>query len=563
MSTAARLEELLVLGHDLLRRTEELGIKSEPHLPDRFTGSVQTKSGPLSRDEVSPLLGSEPGPQNNEEVQRRLETEPGTGRNEKVPGPPETEPGPQQQHEVPNPLVTEPGTPSVDQVPSPPVPKLGTRGRPSGLAMLRSKIEAEMRFLMRVQGGQCRESHVRSSNLTQLRALLQAAEAHGSVTAVLKTFRYRDELEQPRVLLVDVVAEGGRAWVKAVGRKADSLLAAWAGRCPHGVRCVSEQANLFLRAAQHNPLHFHAPRVVFSFYGGVPSPVACRLQEMGVTVRGDILPGVTDPLSGAIGGGEEEEERGGDSDSDDEGEGGDSWAPWGDARAGARLVTASPPSSPVWTQPPAGGVGGGGGCCCSRVNLDVTTMLTLVSALSHGGSHFAFKEQVLAEQAAEERTDPVLPALVHFLHDKLLVACDSAARDFSSILGTLGGPRERARARGLMGRVAVVADGPSARALGLAVRGRVTPRSVAVFGTGDELRAVTATANAGLVRAAAQQGVAFAVFLHRPRALTEGKERDAARLPSARRRDDGREEQEAEEELWREFTAGKVGQQQD
>lgn len=84
------------------------------------------------------------------------------------------------------------------------------------------------------------------------------------------------ELEQPRVLLVDVVAEGGRAWVKAVGRKADSLLAAWAGRCPHGVRCVSEQAHLFLRAAQHNPLHFHAPRVVFSFYGGVPSPVACR-----------------------------------------------------------------------------------------------------------------------------------------------------------------------------------------------------------------------------------------------------------------------------------------------
>ena len=53
-----------------------------------------------------------------------------------------------------------------------------------------------------------------------------------------------------------------------------------------------------------------------------------------------------------------------------------------------------------------------------KVNLDITTLITLVSSVTNGGCHFEFSEKVLAQQAAEERREPVLPKLKQFLHGK-------------------------------------------------------------------------------------------------------------------------------------------------
>ena len=50
-----------------------------------------------------------------------------------------------------------------------------------------------------------------------------------------------------------------------------------------------------------------------------------------------------------------------------------------------------------------------------RINLDITALITLVSAVAHGGCYFRFKEKILSEQAAEERMDPVLPKLQAFI----------------------------------------------------------------------------------------------------------------------------------------------------
>jgi hypothetical protein len=50
-----------------------------------------------------------------------------------------------------------------------------------------------------------------------------------------------------------------------------------------------------------------------------------------------------------------------------------------------------------------------------RVNLDITTLITLVSSVTHGGCHFEFSEKILAQQAAEERREAVLPKLTKFL----------------------------------------------------------------------------------------------------------------------------------------------------
>ncbi|XP_019399283.1 PREDICTED: UPF0415 protein C7orf25 homolog [Crocodylus porosus] len=58
---------------------------------------------------------------------------------------------------------------------------------------------------------------------------------------------------------------------------------------------------------------------------------------------------------------------------------------------------------------------------CNRVNLDITTLITYVSALSCGGCYFIFKEKVLTEQAAQERKES--PASAGGFHERKGAVC--------------------------------------------------------------------------------------------------------------------------------------------
>lgn len=55
-----------------------------------------------------------------------------------------------------------------------------------------------------------------------------------------------------------------------------------------------------------------------------------------------------------------------------------------------------------------------------KVNLDITSLITLVSSVTNGGCHFDFSEKVLAMQASEERREPVLPKLKKFLQGEVI-----------------------------------------------------------------------------------------------------------------------------------------------
>lgn len=80
--------------------------------------------------------------------------------------------------------------------------------------------------------------------------------------------------------------------------------------------------------------------------------------------------------------------------------------------------------------------------------------------------------------------------------------------DFKSIVSTLGGPGEVSRASELLARVTVIPNTMSPRTQAqLKLGGKIKQRSLAVFGTGDALRAVTVSANVGFVRAAKCQVV--------------------------------------------------------
>ena len=59
-------------------------------------------------------------------------------------------------------------------------------------------------------------------------------------------------------------------------------------------------------------------------------------------------------------------------------------------------------------------------------------------------------------------------------------------------------------------------DNPSARAMDLQVTRKADANDIITFGTGDNLNAVTMTADAKFVRGASAQGVDFDVYVHQP-----------------------------------------------
>lgn len=403
-----------------------------------------------------------------------------------------------------------------------------------GRAKLCSKLRAELKFLTKVEAGKVliKESHLQSTNLTHLKAIVESAESLEMVVSVLHVFAYGDAGGAKQTLVVDVVANGGHTWVKAIGRKAEALHNIWQGRGQYGDKSVVEQAEDFLQASRQQPVQYSNPHIIFAFYNGVSSPMADRLREIGISVRGDIV-AVNLVMAEEEGSEEEEgegankegmehcyeeEEREGKAAEEDEDvenfvEEDDDAEDVEHTRVDRDTIVASL-AFPTGVKVDV----------CRRANLDITTLITYVSSLSHGHCRLAFKEQVLTEQAAQERQDKVLPRLQEFMAGKELYACQSAVNDFRVILDTLGGPGEKARADELLRRLRVVPDQPSERTQRLTASSKVNPRSLMIFGTGDTLRAVTMTANSGFVRAAANQGVRYSVFIHQPRALTEGKE---------------------------------------
>lgn len=160
-----------------------------------------------------------------------------------------------------------------------------------GRGKLYGKLRAELRFLRRMEAGEVlvKKSHLHSTNLTHLTAIVESAESLQGVVSLLHVFTYQSATGSKQTLVVDVVANGGHTWVKAVGRKAEALHNIWQGRGQYGTKSIIRQAEDFLEASRQQPVQYLHPHTIFAFYNGVSSPMADRLKEMGVSVRGDIV----------------------------------------------------------------------------------------------------------------------------------------------------------------------------------------------------------------------------------------------------------------------------------
>ncbi|XP_026847845.1 UPF0415 protein C7orf25 homolog [Drosophila persimilis] len=264
-------------------------------------------------------------------------------------------------------------------------------------------------------------------------------------------------------LRVDIVANNGLKWVKVIARNSKSVEDAAKGCVSIGARSVIDQAEDYLEASSLHFCMFQRPKIVFYFSNKIEDSLHEELLEMGVQTASLEAP---------------------DSDED-------------------QYATAS-----------------------NELNVDVTTMLAYVSALTNGHSHWVFKEPLLTDQAERERASPLKPQLEKILQGKRLVCCQLAYDAFQNILTIVGGPGERERAADFLKRITVYPDVEKIPEEFSTIRftANVNERSLKIFSFGMARQIFTVTSNKAFVRSAKMQGTNVPVFVHASVALTEGKQ---------------------------------------
>ncbi|WP_262922085.1 DUF1308 domain-containing protein [Hymenobacter cellulosivorans] len=147
----------------------------------------------------------------------------------------------------------------------------------------------------------------------------------------------------------------------------------------------------------------------------------------------------------------------------------------------------------VWTDPL------GLATCPALENINIDT-----------GSAFAFVSE----------GSPVRHLLKAEVAGKQMVMTQTAHAEFVSVISTIAGPQEQARASRFLGRTQMIADDASARSSALAVTKKVGANDKIIFGTADKLGIKTLTVDAKFLRGAEAQGVTFDAIVHPPVPLT-------------------------------------------
>ncbi|XP_068210924.1 UPF0415 protein C7orf25 homolog [Palaemon carinicauda] len=446
------------------------------------------------------------------------------------------------------------------------IEKLSELDSVEGVNKLKKRIKAEINFLKKAlrKGSDLKEEHVLCSNLGQLGALYEAASQASQVVGVLQNFSSQ-HLEK---IVVDVVAENGKQWIKVILRcpKALHLLYVMGGR--KGVKPLDEVAEDFLIMAEHHPVFYSVPQVVFWFFSGVSESLASDLEGLGVCVRGTRIPDdelglpdftVDDSESEFESSSDENEERviNGSEINEVSGElvlnSDDVISRTSRCTCEARSRSENRSQDEVelgdvnkssvikcnTDVSPSGDVESSHICNTikeekkvRKLNLDVTAIIAYVSATTNGGANFIFADKILTEQAMWERQNPVKKALDDYFQGCELLVCQEAVDHFSDIISTIGGPEEKKRSQELLARVTIV-PGQDVYENQVKLGGKVRKLSRLIFGTSQAHKAITVTSNRGFVRSVEQQGIKPVVLYHEPRALTEMKESSATPLQAS------------------------------
>lgn len=364
-----------------------------------------------------------------------------------------------------------------------------------GLAKLEKKVRQEVKFLekflLKNNISKLKKEHLQCSNLLHLESIIKELIRTTKPVAVMQVFNlWNKEGGIEKKIVVDIVGHDGDMWTKVVARNPRALDLNSQGSNQYGQRSIMDQVKEFVKCSRQNPSMFKTPVVKFMFANGITSSLVRKINSKGATTDGEI---VHIEL-------EEESDNDSDEDSSEDDVSSDEFSEADCDNIEDEIVDKS------------------------RLNLDITAMIAYVSSLTNDKKEWKFKEKILKEQAEWERQRPVKPFLDDLFKEKELICCESAMKDFKTIIDTLGGPGEKDRAEVLCNRLKVVPDQCSSRLQQLDLTGKIKDRSRAIFGTGDSLKVITVTANSGFVRASKGKGVSLAVIAHESRALTEDKE---------------------------------------
>uniref|UniRef100_A0A1B6C4V1 DUF1308 domain-containing protein n=1 Tax=Clastoptera arizonana TaxID=38151 RepID=A0A1B6C4V1_9HEMI len=367
--------------------------------------------------------------------------------------------------------------------------QISTQFNVSGAEKLKKKIKQEIVFLTKViNSGSIKKEYLHCSNLHHFEALVICAALESDCTSLLETLTVQLDNGSCKKICIDIVSQHGNKWTKVIARNAAALSRISRGDSDFGQKTILDQATEYILCSHQHPHYFKPPKVVFHFALGISCWLAEKLERLGIIVTGEQLEDNFVHIEV-------------------------------DDRSSASSEEIIPPSANLPTT--------NFKCEVDKLNLDITTLIAYVSALTNGGANFKFDDPLLDQQAMWEREGPVKPQLDELFQGKEIYCCQTAAEDFSTILENLGGPGEKERAEKLMKRISIIPDIPFSR---LKIGGKIKARSVSIFGTGNSIKALTVTANEGFVRAAKNQGIEFAVFVHQSRALTEAKQNSATSL---------------------------------
>ncbi|KAK6624349.1 hypothetical protein RUM44_011208 [Polyplax serrata] len=338
--------------------------------------------------------------------------------------------------------------------------------RIDGVPKLRNKIKQEINFLEKcIKTEIIKEEHLVCSNLIHLEALTsKLIKLQNVCNAVMsnKTLSFEDGYS--RKICIDLVLHGGSVWMKVIARNQKAITIISNGEGSYKQKSILDQAAEFVECSKQNILYYKPPNVVFFFANGVDNCVAKDLSKVGIKVE-----------SNDSGGDENICSRNAPDILD---------YPIKDLEIIRNLAV-------IRSMPHL------------KLNLGVTTLIAFASALTNGGCHYSFKSDILQKHAEWERARPVKPILDCLFED------------------TLGGQTEKERGENILKQCTIVEDRPTDK---LKILGKIKERSLAIFGTGESLQAVTVTANHAFIRSAMNQGINFSVFLHEARALTERKQ---------------------------------------
>jgi len=387
-----------------------------------------------------------------------------------------------------------------------------------GLSKLEKKVRQEVKFfenfLLENNISKLKKEHLQCCHLIHLEFVIKELLKTNKPVAVMQVFNlWSKEGVIEKKVVVDIVGDEGNTWVKVVSSNPRALHLNSQGSNKYGQRSIMDQVKEFVKCSRQNPLMLktpivkkwvkefvkcspeepsmlNTPVVKFMFAKGITSSLARKINSKGAMVDGEV-----------VNIGEEES----DNDSDDQSDSSE------DSTEDLSFVE----EEEVDTIPYI--------VDRSKLNLDITAMIAYVSSLTNDRKECKFKEEDLNEQAEWEKERPVKPFLDNLFKEKELICCESAMRDFKNIINALAGPEEKARAEQLSNRLNVVPDQCSDRLQQLDLTGKIKDRSRAIFGTGDNLKVATVTANSGFVRASKGKGVNLAVIAHECRHLTEVK----------------------------------------